>query len=69
MVVPEEALAVASAVDLEAVGEGEATMMVPQTMSFVSGRHCLVSILSTKYLVCVNNFAYESHELIPILLV
>lgn len=65
--VPEEALAVDSAVDLEAVGEGEATMMAPQTMLFVSGRHCLVLISSTSYSVCVNHFAYESHELIPIL--
>ena len=47
MVVPVEVLAVASAVDLEAVEEGEATMMAPQTMSFVSGRHCLVLILNT----------------------
>ena len=63
--VPEEApvAAAASAVDSEVVGEGEATMMAPQTMSFVSGRHfLLLIILSLRESFCVRIARAHSHS-------
>ena len=45
---PEEPLVAASAVDLEAVGEVEATMMAPLTMSLVSLSLSLIRIFKMR---------------------